>query len=185
MGTHTANFSEYLGVVNRPHGLDGSFTLTDVVSVPTRIATGSAVGIGFSREFLTFYTLADFKQSPNRITMRLHGVTSKEAVLQLVDQAVYFSDTDLLNEQDERYSIADILGCDVRHITDEQLLFPLGVVSDVLLLPANDVWVVTTPQGNEVLIPVINDVIVSVDTTNKLITVKLLDGLVNPESEDE
>ena len=184
MGTPTATFSEYLGVVNRPHGLDGSFTLTDVVSVPTRISAGSVVGIGFSREFLSAYTLADFKQSPDRITMRLQGITSKEAVMPLVDQAVYFSEADLLIEQDERYSIADILGCDVRYITEEQLM-SLGTVTDVLLLPANDVWVVTTPQGNEILIPVIDDVIVSVDTVNRQITVTLLDGLLNPESEDE
>jgi 16S rRNA processing protein RimM len=56
----------------------------------------------------------------------------------------------------------------------------LGEVSDVIVTGANDVWVVDGPFG-EVLLPVIDDVIVSIDWDAGTATVRLLPGLLAEE----
>jgi ribosomal 30S subunit maturation factor RimM len=45
-------------------------------------------------------------------------------------------------------------------------------------MPANDVWVMKTEQG-EIPLPVIDDVIISTDISKKTITVYMMDGLLD------
>lgn len=54
----------------------------------------------------------------------------------------------------------------------------LGKVSEILTPGANDVWVVEMEDGNEVLIPYIEDVVLNVDTKQKRIDVDLPEGLM-------
>ena len=44
-------------------------------------------------------------------------------------------------------------------------------------MPANDVWVVTTPDGSTIPMPVIADVVKHVNIEERCITVELLPGL--------
>ena len=53
----------------------------------------------------------------------------------------------------------------------------LGVVRDILELPANDVWVVDGGAYGEVLIPVVEDVIPSIPESGD-IAVRIMDGLI-------
>jgi 16S rRNA processing protein RimM len=59
----------------------------------------------------------------------------------------------------------------------------LGEVIEVIETGANDVWVVNGPFG-EVLLPVIDDVVLSIDETSRTAHVRLLEGLLPNEGED-
>ncbi len=58
----------------------------------------------------------------------------------------------------------------------------LGEVVEVIETGANDVWVVEGPFG-EVLLPVIDDVVLSIDEISDTARVRLLDGLLPEEGE--
>ncbi len=75
---------------------------------------------------------------------------------------------------DENY-IADLIGLAV--VTDEGE--PLGELADVLQTGANDVYVVKTPEGKEILLPSIKQCILKVDLEAGQITVHVLDGLLD------
>ena len=60
--------------------------------------------------------------------------------------------------QKDEYFIADPIG--LRAIDEEGEAF--GTISDVIQTGANDVYVVTTKQGEEVMIPAIKDCILEV-----------------------
>ena len=53
----------------------------------------------------------------------------------------------------------------------------LGVIVEIIVTGANDVWVVEGPFG-EVLLPVIDDVVLDIDDSTGSIRVKLLPGLL-------
>lgn len=73
------------------------------------------------------------------------------------------------------YYIADLIGM---HVENEDASFQ-GILQDVIETGANDVYVIQTEQGSEVLIPAIKDCILSVDTTSREMKVHLLDGLLD------
>ncbi len=75
---------------------------------------------------------------------------------------------------DENF-IADLIGLSV--VTDEGE--ELGQLSDVLQTGANDVYVVKTPQGKEILLPAIKQCILNVDLDAMQMTVHVLDGLLD------
>lgn len=177
--------TEYLGVIGRSHGVDGTVVLIDTVGLPARLDATSTVYVGYARDFVKPFRVVAFHATPQRTTLRLAGVTSPEAVSSLVDQAVYVSSTDLAPSATERYRIGDIEGATVK-AEDGTVL---GTISEVWLLPANDVWVLQRPDGNTIPLPVIDDVIRGVDLAERRITVRLLEGLedlsqATPEADD-
>ncbi len=179
-------YDEYLGVVARSHGLDGTVVLSDVVAPPSALRPGQSVAIGYSREFTKLHRVADFSQSEHRTTLRLVDITTAEATSPLIDQAVYVCAADVGLDSSPRYRIGDLEGCSVVDESGEQL----GTISDVWLMPANDVWVVTTGTGSTIPLPVIDDVVLSVDMEQRSVTVRLLPGLrdidtLNSERDDD
>ena len=55
----------------------------------------------------------------------------------------------------------------------------IGIVSEIMTTGANDVWVVKREGQPDALIPMIDDVVKSVDVDNKLITIDALEGLLD------
>ena len=173
MLNNTRMMDEYIGVIARTHGLDGTVLLVDAVSLPQPLVAGTRVGIGYSREFTTMYTVAEFSASPHRTTLRLVEFSTADALASLIDQAVYAASEDVGVDDSDRHRIGDIEGC--RVVTSDGEL--IGTVTDVWLMPANDVWVVTTPDGSTIPMPVIADVVKHVNIEERCITVELLPGL--------
>ena len=66
-----------------------------------------------------------------------------------------------------------MIGCDVF----EKNNIKVGIVQDVLNLPANDVLVVKK-ENKELLIPLIDDVVKFIDINKKIIKVIILPGLI-------
>jgi len=148
--------------------------ITETVGIIADLPAGTPIGIGFSRDFLKQYTVTEYAVSPTRTVIRVKEITTPEEAQALADNAVYVRATDVL-KHDERHSVGDIEGCTV---VDEHGNV-IGVVTEVMLLPANDVWIVTTQNGRNIPLPVIDDVILAVDVVAKQITAHILDGLVD------
>ena len=72
------------------------------------------------------------------------------------------------------YFIVDLIGLEV--YTEEGEL--LGILKEVLQPGANDVYVVENEAKQEILLPVIPNVIKQVDIEGKKVIVKLLEGLI-------
>ena len=77
--------------------------------------------------------------------------------------------------EEGEYYIADLLGCNV--VSDEGT--SLGVLEDVLQTGANDVYLVKSKSGGELLFPVIKDCIKNVDIENQVVTVHIMPGLLD------
>ena len=71
--------------------------------------------------------------------------------------------------------IADLIDMEV--VTDEGKA--LGTLIDVMETGANDVYVVETSEGEEILLPAIRDCILDVNVEEKRMTVHVLEGLLN------
>ena len=111
----------------------------------------------------------------------MHLVPCCNCIVDHIDDAqklknhTLYIDREQLGEPDEGYYICDLIGCSVK--TDEGEI--LGEVIDVFKTGSNDVYVVRTEEGKQILLPVIDEVILSVDVEAELICVHLLEGLVD------
>ncbi len=100
-----------------------------------------------------------------------------------MNTAEKFKGTVLFTEKTElpegRYYIADLLGMQV---FENDVL--LGKIQDVFATGANDVYDIKTPEGKSILIPVIENVILSVDVNSKRMEVSLPAGLLDDGAEE-
>ena len=75
----------------------------------------------------------------------------------------------------DEYFVADLIGTKV--VSDEGT--ELGVMTDVIETGANDVYVVKNSEGEEILFPAIKDCVKEVDLENGVITLHVMDGLLD------
>jgi len=120
----------------------------------------------------------------NLVKIRFEGVDS-------VEQAKPLAQTDMVVELDaldpqtrawvlsatqDPHGSENVIGFEV---TDERY-GALGSITDTIETGANDVWVVEGPYG-QVLIPVIDQVVITVDCKRATIEVRVLPGLIEED----
>lgn len=79
-----------------------------------------------------------------------------------------------LELEDGEYYIFEIIGAKVVSPEGEEI----GTLKNVIETGANDVYEIETSEGGEILVPVIPDCVLAVDTENKVVTVQLWEGMV-------
>lgn len=74
---------------------------------------------------------------------------------------------------ENEYFVADLIGLTAKSDEGEDL----GTLTDVLTTGANDVYVIRTPEKEELLIPAIRDCVKEVNVAEGYVLLHLLDGL--------
>jgi len=106
-----------------------------------------------------------------RMRFKFEGVNSHNKAKDMIGKTIYAS----TNNADEINLIgSELIGFDV--VTDVGI--NVGILKDVMWLPANDVYVVF--NGNkELLIPIVPEIVLSLDHKNKEIIISSIDGLID------
>ena len=115
----------------------------------------------------------EVKFSKNQVLLKFKGIETIEQAEELRNYYLQAKREDIKLEKGA-YFIVDLIGLEV--YTEEGEL--LGTLKEVLQPGANDVYVVENKAKQEILLPVIPDVVKQVDIEGKKIVVKLLEGLI-------
>ena len=117
--------------------------------------------------------IEEVKFSKNLVLLKFKGIDTIEQAEELRNYYLQAKRSDIKLEKGA-YFIVDLIGLDV--YTEEGNL--LGILKEVLQPGANDVYVVENGEKQQILLPVIPDVIKKVDIEGKRVIVKLLEGLI-------
>lgn len=117
--------------------------------------------------------LQEVKFSKNLVLLKVEGIDSIEEALKLKNLYLYAKREDIKLEEGA-YFIVDLIGLEV--YTEEGKL--LGTLKEVLQPGANDVYVVENKQKEQILLPVIPDVVKQINIAEKKVIVHLLNGLI-------
>jgi 16S rRNA processing protein RimM len=170
---------KYIGLVSGTRDTDGLIIITDMPKGVKSIDSAK-VSIGFSQNFAKEYVVEKFDITKVRGYLKLVGINSREEAREFKDMGVFADDEAIVFHKKNQYLVNDLIGCKVFDVDSGDLL---GEIIDVWYLPANDVWVLDHEQG-EVPIPVIEDVVKSVNVGKKEIKIKMLDGLLDLTNDD-
>ena len=158
-----------IGRVIRAHGVDGSLRIQPHTDNPRRFQPGSVVLIQGSPR--TVASCRPFRDG--HALLRLENLDRPDDARQLAGEwLVAPVDADAELPPGEYYHY-QLVGLTV--ITDEGER--LGAISEVLVTGSNDVYVVRSETGGELLLPAITQVVQEVDLAAGTVLVHLLDGL--------
>jgi 16S rRNA processing protein RimM len=114
------------------------------------------------------------KYFKNMVIVKFKEFNSMNEAELLRQRDLYVDRAHAVPLEEGEYFIADLIGMSV--VTDEEQA--LGKLVDVLQTGANDVYVVQRDNGKEVLLPVIDECILDIDTDKREIRVHLMKGLL-------
>ena len=163
-----------VGVITQTHGIKGEvkvFPTTDDVKRFKRLEKVT-IDSGKKRFEAEIESVKFFKQF---VILKFKGFDTIEDI-QLYKQAKLLVDREhAVRLRKDEYFVADLIGTKV--VSDEGT--ELGVMTDVIETGANDVYVVKNSEGEEILFPAIKDCVKEVDLENGVITLHVMDGLLD------
>jgi 16S rRNA processing protein RimM len=154
------------------HGIRGELKVEPYTDFPERFAPGVVLALGPTLEEVV---VAAGRPHKGHYLLAFDEIRDRNAADELRGLWLFVDEAEAVELDDDTFWVHDILGLDV--VTDEGAA--LGVVSDVLFTGANEVYVVSTPEGGEVLLPAIDDVILKIDLAERRMTVHLLPGILD------
>ena len=153
--------------VLKSNGTEGELLISFLDVAPEDIDLQEPVYIEFDGLPVPFYFESFTPRGVNRALVRLTGVRSLKDADELSGAAIY---ADYFEEESEE----DLTGWTVR--TPEGAL--VGTVTDYEDIPGNTCLWVQRPSGDEVLLPLHEDLVIGLDPSTTTITLTIPDGLL-------
>ena len=167
--------AEYIdiGVIVNTHGIKGHIKVKPLTGFPERFSNMKGLLVQNNKGKIDEYTIEDVKYHKDMILIKLKEIDNMNEVEVLKGLKIVVERADLVKLPENSYYIFDLIDCKVYE--NEEFL---GEVKDVIETGSNDVYVVKN-EDRQILIPALSWVVLSVDTENKRIEVKLPKGLLD------
>ena len=166
-----------VGLLRKPHGLRGDLLLEVYTDFPERLKPGTTIFAGDK-----YQALKITRRRPHNDGMILgfEGINTPEEAGRYRATVVYVPTADRPMLPEGQYYHHEIIGLTVLDETGKTL----GTLSEIIITGANDVYVITPAEGNDILFPALKEVILGVDLSAKTMRIHLLPGLVDEKDED-
>ena len=161
-----------VGVISSTHGVRGEVKVYPTTDDPNRFKKLKKVVLDTGREYLDL-EISGVKFFKNQVILKFKGIDNINDIEKYKgkDLLVHREDAVAL-EENENY-VADLI--DLKVVTDDGKV--LGYLTEVMETGANDVYIVETEDGTELLLPAIRECILDVDLEEEVMTVHILPGL--------
>jgi 16S rRNA processing protein RimM len=165
-----------VGQIVGAHGLYGELKVEAYSDFPDRFAPGATLFIG---EDLENVRITSVRPHKNNLLVRLEEIEDRNEAEEVRGLWLYVPEADAGELEEGQYWIHDIIGLQVVTVDGMQI----GKITDVMATGANDVYVVRPAadinQGRDVLLPAIADVVERVDLEQRIMVIRLLEGLID------
>ncbi|HIX52271.1 MAG TPA: ribosome maturation factor RimM [Candidatus Lachnoclostridium stercoripullorum] len=163
-----------VGVISSTHGVRGEVKVFPTTDDPARFEELETVLLDTGKEKLEL-EIAGVKFFKNMVILKFKGYDSINDVERYRGKDLWITREQAVPLGEDENFVADLIGLAV--VTDGGET--LGTMKDVMFTGANDVYVVERENGKELLLPAIKDCILDVDLENGVMTVHVLDGLLD------
>lgn len=162
-----------IGVISNTHGIKGEVKVFPTTDDPKRFKSLKHVILDTGKENLELeiQSVRFFKQL---VILKFKGIDNINDIEKYKGKDLLVTRENAVPLEEDEYFIFDIIGAKVETEEGETI----GTLAEVLTTGANDVYVVETADGKEILLPVIKECILNIDTEKKKVVAKLMPGLV-------
>ena len=162
-----------VGIVTSTHGVRGEVKVFPTTDDAGRFKRLKNVILDTGKERITM-EIEGVKFMKQFVIMKFKGIDTINDVEKYRKSSLFVERENAVRLNRDEYFIADLEGLAVQDEDGECI----GVLREVLPTGANDVYIVETVQGKEVLLPAIGECIQQVDVEAGVMTIHLMDGLL-------
>lgn len=160
-----------IGRVVKVFGVKGELIVEAMTSFPERFSGLNEVLVGASEQEVSRQRVESVRMGRKGIRLRFEGCTDRNTAEAFVETFLFVPESERVSPPEGSYFIDDLVGIRVITETGE----PVGVLTEVMQMPAQDIYVVNG-EGGRVMVPAVLEFIRSVDLKERVMVVKLIDG---------
>lgn len=159
----------HVGKITGTIGLRGEIKIFHLADEPAVLKACSFLIIDGQK-----YNIKNIRYKKKIPIIRLEGIDNIDMAEAMKGKEIYMDPNQLPELPDDSYYIKDLVGLNVVSVEDGR---HIGVIIDVILGAAQDVYEIEDENGKKILIPAVSDFIIDVDTAANRIQVKLPEGI--------
>lgn len=110
----------------------------------------------------------------NMVILKLEGIDDRNEAERAKGREIFVTEDDLPELEEGEYYIRDLIGMEVVLEDGSHL----GTMTDVLQNSPQDIFQLVTENGKEVLIPRVPEFVIDINTDERKITVRLIEGML-------
>lgn len=163
-----------VGVISSTHGVRGEVKVYPTTDDPERFLDLAQVTLDTGREQITL-EIQNVKFFKNMVILKFKGYDNINDIEKYKGKDLLIHRDQAVKLKEDEYFVTDLMGLKV--VSEEGTV--LGILKEVIPTGANDVYVVQPENGKELLLPAIKDCILNVDLEKGIMTIHLMDGLLD------
>lgn len=161
-----------VGVISSTHGIKGEVKVFPTTDDLERFKELKQVFLDTGKELLPL-EVEGVKYFKQQAILKFKGIDNINDIEKYRGRDLLITRENAVKLEEGEYFIYDLIDSEVFTEEGEHL----GTLAEILTTGANDVYVIKTEEGKELLLPSIKECILDVDVDHKKITVHLLNGL--------
>jgi 16S rRNA processing protein RimM len=158
-----------IGKVARPHGLRGQVKVYSYASSFESFFSGRKIYLSQGQEMKPLL-ISEAKVQAHSILLHFQGVDNRQQAEALSGYSLYIAEKDLQVLPEGEYYWYQLIGS--RVYTDQGRF--LGLLEEIFSTAAHDIWVIRD-EKKELMLPAVEDFVISVDLAQKEVRVRDLD----------
>lgn len=156
-----------VGRFNKPHGIKGEISVSinaDIDLDDVKCVIAPIDGI-----FVPFFLQTARPKTADTSLITIDGIDSEEKAQGLTNRPLFILRSDLPDDEDDNdedgFYASDLIGFKINDMTHGTI----GEISDINDSTQNILFIVKTPDGKELMIPVADEFILSIDPGNETV----------------
>lgn len=162
-----------VGVISSTHGIKGEVKVYPTTDNLERFRSLKQVFLNTGKDYIEL-EIEGVKFFKQQAILKFKGFDNINDIEKYKGRDLLVTRENAVKLEEGEYFIYDLIGSKV--VTEEG--DTLGELTEVMTTGANDVYIVKTPDGKEILLPYISECILDIDITNKVIRAHILPGLL-------
>ncbi len=163
-----------IGKVEKAFGVHGEVIVRPMTDSPGRFRKLTQAYIGRDEKRVRKLTVESSRVDTRGVRLKFSEATDRTSAQSLAGCLIFVDEKHLVRPKKGAHFIHDVVGLEV---IDENKT-KVGVVKEVLRLPAQDVFVIDR-DGSEWMLPAVREFITSVDVKSKTLNVRAIEGLID------
>lgn len=160
-----------IAIIRRAHGLKGEVLAESYTFDKTRFSKLKGVKLKFQKKGDLHYTISGSRIVPQGVLLMFEEVKDRTAAESLRGAEIYIPISERLPLADDRAYYDEMEGMKV---VDNESNEELGIVKEVMPMPAGDMFVIRLNDGSEKLVTSAGEEIIEMDKKKREVRVKLL-----------
>ena len=165
-----------IGRLGKPHGVRGEIKVLPTIRDGGQVSDLQRVFSGTEASVASPMVVESIREQHTArgltLLFKFTGFDDRDAVTSLRGRRLYAQRSDLPDPGTQGLLYGDLVGCNVLDSGQNSV----GVISDILERPPQDLVQIQLASGRAILVPLVDEFFLDIDIENRRVTVDLLEG---------